>query len=151
MEVSKAEFAKVQKELENTGDPILKADAAGIAGRIALLEKDPARAAQEYDRQADLCKRAGKFRDMALSLGAAGQAYLDANSLVPSVDRFYRSARSLYAQGDELAALKMVEAALTSGEKAGDQDSVMRTKALFDEIKKKVEDDKSKSIEPLKE
>ena len=63
------------------------------------------------------------------------------------MDRFYRSARSLYAQGDELAALKMVEAALASGEKAGDQDSLLRTKALFEEIKKQVEDSKPKSSE----
>jgi tetratricopeptide (TPR) repeat protein len=142
--MSKAEFAKAQKELQGTDDPILKADASGVAGRIALLENDPARAAQEYDRQADAYKRAGKYRDMALSLGAAGQAYLDANILLPSADRFYRSARSLFAQGDELAALKMVEAALGAGEKSGDQDSLMRTKALFDEIKKKVDDSQPK-------
>lgn len=141
--MSKAEFAKAQKELQGTGDLILKADASGIAGRIALLENDPARAAQEYDRQADDYRRAGKYRDMALALGSAGQAYLDASALQPSVDRFYRSARSLHAQGDELAALKMVEAAIASGEKAGDQDSLLRTKALFDEIKKQVEDAKT--------
>jgi tetratricopeptide (TPR) repeat protein len=137
--MSKVEFTKAQKELQGTDDPILKADASGVAGRIALLDNDPARAAQEYDRQADYYKRAGKYHEMALSLGTAGQAYLDANILLPSVDRFYRSARSLYAQGDELAALKMIEAALAAGEKAGDQDSLMRTKALFDEIKKQVD------------
>ena len=141
--MAKAEFAKAQKELQGNDDPILRADASGVAGRIALLENDPARAAQEYDRQADSYKRAGKYRDMALSLGSAGQAYLDANILVPSVDRFYRSARSLHAQGDELAALKMVEAAIASGEKAGDQESLMRTKALFEEIKEQVEDEKT--------
>jgi hypothetical protein len=59
------------------------------------------------------------------------------------VDRFYRSARSLHAQGDELAALKMIEAGLSAGEKAGDQDSLTRTKALFDEIKKQVEGEKT--------
>ena len=149
--MSKAEFAKAQNPLQGTDDLTVKADASGIAGRIALLENDHARAAQEYDRQADYCKRAGKYRDMALSLGSAGQAYLDANILLPSVDRFYRSARSLFAQGDDLAALKMVEAALAAGEKSGDQDSLMRTKALFDEIKKQVGDSKPKSIEPPKE
>ena len=117
-------WRKSRKMLKSNDDPILKADAAGVAGRIALLENDPARAAQEYDRQADYFKRARKYREMALSLGSAGQAYLDANILLPAVDRFYRSARSLYAQGDELAALKMVEAALAAGEKAGDQDSL---------------------------
>ena len=141
--LSKAEFAKAQKELQATEDLTLKAEAAGVAGRIALLENDPARAAQEYDRQADCYRRAGKYRDMALSLGAAGQAYLNSNILVPSVDRFYRSARSLYAQGDELAALKMVEAALASGEQAGDQESLVRTRALFEEIKKEVEGGKA--------
>jgi tetratricopeptide (TPR) repeat protein len=148
--VSKAEFAKAGKALSDTRDPVLKADASGIAGRIALLENDPARAAREYDQQADYYKSAGRYRDMALSLGSAGQAYLDANTLVPSADRFYRSARSLYAQGDELAALKMVEAALAAGEKAGDQDSLMRTKALFDEIKKQVEGEKSSGLNETK-
>lgn len=148
--VSKAEFANAQKELKGAGDVILKADASGIAGRIALLENDPAHAAQEYDRQADYYKRAGKYHDMAVSLGSAGQAYLDANILLPSVDRFYRSARSLYAQGDELTALKMIESALASGEKAGDQDSLLRTKALFDEIKKQVEDSQPKLSDAVK-
>ena len=148
--VAKLELVKAQKELKTHDDPILKADAVGVAGRIALLEGNPSRAAQEYDRQADYFKRAKKYREMALSLGLAGQAYQDASIFLPAVDRFYRSARSLYAQGDELAALKMVEAALSSGEKTGDQDSLARTKAFFDEIKKQVEDSKPKSSEAAK-
>jgi tetratricopeptide (TPR) repeat protein len=148
--VAKLELAKAQKELKTHDDPILKADAAGAAGRIALLEGNPSRAAQEYDRQAEYFKRAKKYREMALSLGLAGQTYQDASIILSAVDRFYRSARSLYAQGDELAALKMVEAALASGEKTGDQDSLARTKAFFDEIKKQVEDSKPKSSEAAK-
>ncbi len=141
--LSKAEFEKARNELRATEDLTLKAEASGVAGRIALLENDPARAAQEYDRQADGYRRAGKYRDMALSLGAAGQAYLKADVLVPAVDCFYRAARSLYAQGDEFAALKMIEAALASGEQAGDRESLVRIRALFEEIKKEVEDGKA--------
>lgn len=140
---AKVEFANVEKELRKNQDGALKADAAGVAGQIALLENDPARAAQAYDQQADDFKRTRKYRDMALALGSAGQAYLQANLLGPAVDRFYRAARSLYAQGDELAALKMIESAMVAGEKAGDQDSLMRTKALFDEIKEQVKDEKA--------
>lgn len=140
---AKLELAKAQKMLKSKDDPILKADAAGAAGRIALLEGDPARAAQEYDRQVEYYKRAKKYREMALSLGSAGRAYLDANILTPAMDRLYRSARSLFAQGDELSALKMIEAALVSGEKSGDQNSLQRTRMLFDEIKKQVEERKS--------
>ena len=147
---AKLELAKAQKELKTHDDPILKADAAGVDGRIALLEGNPSRAAQEYDRQAEYFQCAKKYREMALSLGLAGQAYREASMYLPAVDRFYRSARSLYAQGDELAALKRVEAALASGEKTGDQDSLRRTKALFDEIKKQVENSKPKASEAAK-
>lgn len=140
---AKAEFANVEKDLKGAGDLVLKAEASGIEGQIARLENDPGRAAQKYDQQADIFKRAKKYHDMALALGTAGQAYLDAHILLPSVDRFYRAARSLYAQGDELAALKMIESAMVAGEKAGDQDSLIRTKALFDEIKEQVKDEKT--------
>jgi tetratricopeptide (TPR) repeat protein len=139
---AKLELVKAQKMLKIHDEPILKADAAGVAGRLALLEGDPVRAAQEYDLQVDYFKRAEKYRDMALSLGLAGQAYRDANIFLPAVDRFYRSARSLYAQGDELSALKMVEAALASGKNINDRNLLLRTQALFEEIKKQVEDSK---------
>lgn len=141
--MAKEDYARAIQALQGVDDWILKADAAGAAGRIAQLENDGARAAQEYDRQAEYCKRAKKFREMALSLGSAGQAYLTVNLYSPAVDRFYRSARSLFAQGDSLAALKRVQAALAAGEKAGDPDSLMQTRALFDEIKKQVEGETS--------
>lgn len=137
---ARTELALAQKEMRKLKNPFLTAAIHGVNGRIALMEKDPARAAVEFDHEADLCRDAGKYRDMALALARTGQAYADAEDAKAAADRFYRAARSFFAQGDELMSLKMIEAALKSAEKAGDQTVLLRTTALFGEIRKQLED-----------
>ncbi len=136
---AKKEFAAVQKEAGSVEDPFLRAQAANASGRILLLDKDPGKAAAEFDREADLARKAGKYHDMALALGRGGQAYLDAGVLLPASDRFYRSARSLYAQQDLPGALKMIQPALDAAKAANDDESLRRIITLFKDIKEDVE------------
>ena len=138
-DAARAELLSAQKEMKKLKNPYLAAAIFGVNGRIALIEKEPAKAAAEFDSEADLCRDAGKYRDMAMALGRAGQAYADADNAAAAADRFHRAARSFFAQGDELASLKMIESALKSAEKAGDKAALLRTTSLFEEIKKQVE------------
>lgn len=134
-----AELDKVKQEAAATSDPLLRAEIAGVRARIALIQSQPGAAAQEYDRQVEFYRKAGKHRDMAQALGLAAQAYFDAGILIPAGDRFYRAARSLAAQGDDLAALKMIEPALSVAERSSSKEDLLRIKALFDEISRRVE------------
>jgi len=136
---AKASLTNLQQLEKKISDPVVKADVAGVMARIQQLDNDPAKAAEESDKQAELYKQAKKYRDMAFSLGRAGQFYLDAGILLPAGDRFYRSARSLYAQGDDVAALKMLEQSLNAAQKAQDQDAYLRDTRLFEEIKRAVQ------------
>lgn len=132
---ARAEVELAKREMKKLRNPYLEAAIHGVLGRVALIEEAPAVAAAEFDLEAGLCRGAGKYRDMAMALGRAGQAFGEADQASVSADRYHRAARSLFAQGDELAALKMVESALKAAEKAGDQDAILRTVALFDEIR----------------
>lgn len=134
------EMGKAQDALEKMSDVMLEAEAAGVEGRLFLLDQAPEKAGNEFDRQAGLYRKAGKHRAMALALGRAGQAYTEANDPFHAGDRFYRSARCLFAQGDDVGALKMLDAGLAAAEKSQDEDSIARAAALFKEIRKRTED-----------
>lgn len=132
---ARLELSRVQRELDAGKDPVVQAEAAGVSGQVCTMENDPGKAALAYDLQAESFRRAARYGDMALALGRAGQSYAAAGILVPAGDRFYRAGRSLFAQADELEALKMVEAALNAAEASGSKDALQRTMALFEEIK----------------
>lgn len=145
---ARKELGKAEKTLEGLSDVMLEAEAAGAAGRVLLLERSPGKAATEFDRQANLYKKAGRYRPMAQALGRAGQAFAEANDPFHAGDRFYRSARSLFAQGDDVGALKMMDAGLAAAEKCSDKDSIERTAALFKEIRKKAEEEAASTGTP---
>ncbi len=132
---ARLELSKIQRELNAGKDAVVQAEAAGVSGLVCTMENDPGKAALAYDLQAESFRRAAKYRDMALALGRAGQSYAAAGILVPAGDRYHRAGRSLFAQGDELEALRMVEAALNAAEASGNKDALQRIMALFDEIK----------------
>jgi tetratricopeptide (TPR) repeat protein len=140
--------AAAELKASGSGDLLLAADAAGLSARIARGTNDAARAAAEYDRQADLYRRARRYRDMAGALGSAARAYGDAGAPARAADRFYRAARSLFGQGDEVGALRMIEAALPAAEQADDAVLAGRIAALFREIERMVRDRPSAKEEP---
>lgn len=95
--------------------------------------------AAAYDREAEVWRWAKQFRRMAVTMGLAANAYKQAGSLGPALERYYLAARSLAAQGDELAALKLIEAALDVAEKRVDSDEARLLIMLFERIKSRTE------------
>jgi tetratricopeptide (TPR) repeat protein len=72
-----------------------------LAGNIFLLEGNPAKAAAAFDRAAALFQKGKHYRDMALTLRRAGEAYREAGDTQHAEDRLSRAQRSLAAQGEE--------------------------------------------------
>jgi len=83
-----------------TNAPLLAAKER-LAGNILLLERNPAEAAAAFDRAAALFQEAKHYRDMALALQCAGQAYREAGDTQRAEDRLFRAKRSLDAQGEK--------------------------------------------------
>jgi tetratricopeptide (TPR) repeat protein len=121
-------------------DVLLKAEIQALAGRIAVMKDQPVEAAKAADQQIDFLKQGGKYREMAQVLGRAAELYGQAEQWQPSWDRAYRSARSLFAQGDAVGALRQVEQAVKAAEKTGDPESQAATASLFAEVRKAVEE-----------
>jgi len=72
-----------------------------LAGDIFLLERNPAEGAAAFDRAAALFRKARHYRDMALTLRRAGEAYREAGDTQRAEDRLFRAQRSLAAQGEK--------------------------------------------------
>jgi tetratricopeptide (TPR) repeat protein len=72
-----------------------------LAGNIFLLERNPAQAGAAFDRAAALFQKARHYRDMALTLRRAGEAYREAGDTQRAEDRLFRAQRSLAAQGEK--------------------------------------------------
>jgi tetratricopeptide (TPR) repeat protein len=83
-----------------TNGPLLAARER-LAGNIFLLERNPAQAAAAFDRAAALFQKAKHYRDMALTLRRAGEAYREAGDMQLAGDRLSRAQRSLAAQGEK--------------------------------------------------
>jgi tetratricopeptide (TPR) repeat protein len=135
---AKSGLALATAEMAGISDPLLEAETAGLAGAVLSAESSFAAAGGEFDRQAAFCQTGEKYREMAAALGKAGGAYLAAGKNREAADRFFRSARSYFAQGETIRSLKMIEAALATLDKETDAETFGRIAALFDEIKKSV-------------
>ena len=72
-----------------------------LAGNIFLLERNPAEAGAAFDRAAALFREAKHYRDMAITLRRAGEAYKDAGDTQRAADRLSRAKSSLAAQGEK--------------------------------------------------
>jgi tetratricopeptide (TPR) repeat protein len=130
-------------------DPLVRAEAADVEGRVLLLEDRPAEAATSFDREVELLEKEMRFRRMAAALGRAGRAYRNAGDTVTAADRFYRGARSLQAQGDSVGALRLIEAALPESETELPEPARRRLDRLFKEVKKAVEGHEGASVPAL--
>lgn len=82
-------------------DPLLAARER-LAGEIFLLERSPAEAASAFDRAAALFQKVKHYRDMAITLRRAGEAYQEAGDTQRAEDRLFRAERSLTAQGETI-------------------------------------------------
>ncbi|MCX7010838.1 MAG: hypothetical protein NTY53_26965 [Kiritimatiellaeota bacterium] len=125
----------------DVNDPALNAEVENLAGSAAQHERSFGDAAAAFDREAAGWQRAGRFREMALALGRAGTAWQTDGRSAEAADRLYRSARSLFAQGDAVGALRQIEPALVAAKAARLDELAARIVALFEEIKQNVAHD----------
>ena len=112
----------------------LRARLAAVLGRIHLLNRNWSGAAKEFDREADLMRRARRYRSMSSGLTGAGGAYEAAGDYREAADRRYRAARSLFGLGDTAEAAGLVGAARDAARKAGAIELERRADSLAKEI-----------------
>jgi tetratricopeptide (TPR) repeat protein len=124
--------------LKKEQDPGLAASISEVSGRIAMLNEKWTDAAKAFDREAAWMQKSKRLPEMAEALERAGQNYVKADDKENASDRFYRSARSLMAQGNYLDALRVIEqASQVTDPEAGP--SAIAITSLFEEIRKSVE------------
>ena len=98
---ARARAALVEADQHHVTNTPLLAARERLAGNILLLERNPAEAAAAFDRAAALFQTAKHYRDMALALQRAGEAYQEAGDRQHAEDRLFRAKRSLAAQGEK--------------------------------------------------
>jgi len=98
---ARARTALAEADKQHATDAPLLAARERLAGNIFLLERNPAEAAAAFDRAATLFQKARHYRDMALTLRRAGEAYQEAGDTQRAEDRLFRAKRSLAAQGEK--------------------------------------------------
>ena len=97
-----ARTALVEADRHHVANAPLLAARERLAGNIFLLERNPAEAAAAFDRAAALFQEAKHYRDMAITLRRAGEAYREAGDAHHAQDRLSRANRSLAAQGEKV-------------------------------------------------
>lgn len=99
----------------------LRAERAGLRGRIAAAEGRAKDAAAAQDEAAARWKQAGRLPEMAQALAEAGRQARAAGDLAAACDRFWRAARSLWAQGLQPEAARTLEEGVSCAEQLGDE------------------------------
>jgi len=96
---ARARTALAEASQHHPANAVLLAARERLVGNIFLLEGNPAEAAAAFERAAALFRTAKHYRDMALTLRRAGEAYQEAGDTRRAEDRLSRAERSLAAQG----------------------------------------------------
>jgi tetratricopeptide (TPR) repeat protein len=96
-----ARAALAEADRHHIANAALLAARERLTGNIFMLERNPAEAAAAFDRAAALFQKAKHYRDMALVLQLAGEAYQEAGDTQRAEDRLSRAKRSLAAQGEK--------------------------------------------------
>jgi tetratricopeptide (TPR) repeat protein len=128
------ELQKAKSIARRVSDLPLQANVSALAGRIHLIENEHILAAKEFDNEARLLRQARRYPEMTHALQNAAEMYLSAGNYSLAADRFFRAARSTFAQGQNSAAVKLGHFALSAADKAEDQSVKTRVEALLDEI-----------------
>ena len=109
----------------------LQAEQATLRALIAVAEKQPAEALARQDEAARLWKKAGRLPDMARALAEAGRQAQAAGDGAGACDRFYRAARSLWAQGVQAEAIRVLEEGVEAAERIDDEAIAKKMAELF--------------------
>jgi tetratricopeptide (TPR) repeat protein len=142
---AEAHLARARGLIPDTAEPARRGGLLQVAGRIALLRGDAASAAAAFDAEADAWGAAGRLREMADALGRAGAQHARAGDPAAAADRIYRAARSLVAQGEVVAALRVLETHVPTDQPdathavPGDDTVDAAIAALFEDIRASVQ------------
>ena len=109
----------------------LQAERAAMRASIAVAEKQPAEALARQDEASQLWKKAGRLPDMARALAEAGRQAQAAGDGAGACDRFYRAARSLWAQGVQTEAIQVLEEGVEAAEQLDDEAIAKKMAELF--------------------
>ena len=99
----------------------LRAEQAELLGRTATAQDRPGEAVAHWDEAARLWKKAGRLPEMARALAEAGRQAQADGKLPEACDRFYRAARSLWAQGLGPEAIRTLEEGVNCSERVQDE------------------------------
>jgi len=99
-------------QIDPTSDHLAFAHVYGLAGRVAMLEGNFARAASAFDDETEWAREAGAYGAMADALVRAAGAHRDAGDPAAAAERYYRAGRSRLAAGDAEGARGPAEQAL---------------------------------------
>ncbi len=101
--------------------PSIRALQVTLRGAIAAADQKPMEAMARQDEAAELWKKANRLPEMARSLAEAGRQAQTAGDLAGACDRYYRAARSLWAQGAQPDAAKVLEMGVSCAEQLKDE------------------------------
>ena len=99
----------------------LRAEQAELLGRIATAQDRAGDAVAQWDEASRLWKKANRLPEMARALAEAGRQAQAAGELSEACDRFYRAARSLWAQGLGPEAVRTLEEGVICSEDVQDE------------------------------
>jgi tetratricopeptide (TPR) repeat protein len=129
-----AELQSAEKIGGEESSPAVNAGRSELAGCISLLQGNTARAAQQFDREANSLREAGQYRKMADALNRAGDAYHRESLEGEAADRWFRAARTIFTLGDSPQARDLATKALGAAEEVKDKNLMERTRSLLEEI-----------------
>lgn len=124
------ELAQAQAGLGKTPSPALAGSVAELSGRVKMLQTQPAQAGGEFDKAAESYRQAALYRDMGGALASAADAYRAAGQAREAGWRYYRAARSAFAQNDPATARPWLDGGLAMAQQANDADLSALLRAL---------------------
>jgi len=132
---ARLELSDLRDELREVGVDALTAEADRLEGELLVREREFMAAGGIFDHRADLLRQTAHYRPMAIALGRAGEAYWDGRAYCRSLNRFFRAARSLFAQEDMVESLNMLSFAMEVSRDCAQESLRQEVRELFDEIR----------------
>jgi hypothetical protein len=109
----------------------LQAERAEMEARISAMLESPKQAQQWQERAGGLWRDAGRWPDMARALAEAGRHARAAGDSAAAGNRFWRAARSLWAQGLRDEAVRVLEEGVACAAEAQDEAAGRRMAELL--------------------
>lgn len=132
--------AEARKELRDAEYYIKKAKSSAVSassvhimGRINDIEKDYRTAGLQYDEESKLRQQAGQYTAMTLALISSGNVYEKSGIFDQSADRYFRAGRSILYEGDLGSAQSLLQKAISSAQKAGNDYIVTQASVMLNQ------------------